>query len=330
VRLRRTFLTSIVGVALGVALAAAPAYADGKPDSNGKQAGTSRIAPDEAVGKAALAVSPAVAQASVSIQSRIVDFVQVHGTKYTWGSFANPVTGKVVVETDAPSEVVSSLVSTFGGMVELRKTTISDNFSRRSDTPPFWGGAGVTHLPGTFWCSTGYAVQNGSGVRSMVTAGHCFANGTTVFSENGGLVMGTVSGNGLPSQDMELIGGQSYAGRHYTGGVDSSTSNAVVGAGDSFPGFADYCHSGRTTGENCGHTSLSNDALVCTSSGCKSPVTSFNGGVSPQGGDSGSPFYVKSGTDSWIRGHVIAGDGVTSYAEKWSRVAARYGVAIVT
>jgi hypothetical protein len=330
VRLRRAFLTSVVGVALGAILAATPAYADDKPDSSGNRTGQSRIAPDEAVAKTALAVSPAVAQVSATIQSRIVDFVQIHGTEYTWGSYANPLTGKVVVETNAPADVTSSLVGAFGGMVELRKTTISDNFSRRSDTSPFWGGAGVTMTPGVFWCSTGYAVQNGSGVRSMVTAGHCFSNGTNVFTENGGIAMGSVSGNGLPSQDMELIGGQSYAGRHYTGGVDSTTSNAVVGAGDSFPGFADYCHSGRTTGENCGHTSISNDALVCTSSGCKSPVTSFNGGVSPQGGDSGSPFYVKSGTDSWIRGHVIAGDGVTSYAEKWSRVAARFGVTIVT
>ena len=35
-------------------------------------------------------------------------------------------------------------------------------------------------------------------------------------------------------------------------------------------------------------------------------------------------------TEPMIRGHVIAGDGVTFYAEKWSNVAAQYGVSIVT
>lgn len=329
-RLKRTLLTSIVGVALGVALATAPAHADDKPDTSGKQTGQSRSAPDAAAGKAALSVSPAVSLASTTIQSRIMNFVQTQGTKYTWGSYADARTGKVVVETDAPSEVVSSLVSTFGELVEVRKQSISDSFSRRDDVPSYWGGAGITLFAPSAHCSSGYTVQNVFGTRFQVTAGHCFSNGQVAVTELGGRVVGVVSGNGLPAQDMELISGQSYSGFHYNGGVNSTTSNHVVGAGDSVPGFADYCHSGRTTGENCGHTSISNSALVCTSSGCKFPVTSFQGGFLPQGGDSGSPFYVKSGTDSWIRGHVIAGDGVTSYAEKWSRVAARFGVSIVT
>jgi hypothetical protein len=32
----------------------------------------------------------------------------------------------------------------------------------------------------------------------------------------------------------------------------------------------------------------------------------------------------------FARGTVIAGDGVTSYAEKWSRMAAGFGISIVT
>jgi hypothetical protein len=64
---------------------------------------------------------------------------------------------------------------------------------------------------------------------------------------------------------------------------------------------------------------------------CKSPVAAFTGGTLPQGGDSGSPFYAKSGTDIHIRGIVIAGDGVTTaFAETWSRISARFGVSITT
>ena len=54
--------------------------------------------------------------------------------------------------------------------------------------------------------------------------------------------------------DMELVGGRSYAGRVYTGGVTSTTSRGVANAGAAYEGYTKYCHSGRTTGENCGHT----------------------------------------------------------------------------
>jgi hypothetical protein len=326
----------VIAAAVVVALvpAAGPAYAapaePSKPDSGRSAAGLSPIAADVTARTKTVAVSAAVSQASSTVRSRIVSFVRAHGTKYSFGTFVHPTTGKIVIETDAPSSVVSSLVGTYGGLVELRKQTISDNFSRRDDVPAFWGGAGITLTAPSARCSAGYTVQNSAGVRFMVTAGHCFTNGQTAVTELGGRVVGTVSGNGLPSQDMEIISGQAYSPFIYVGGVDSSTGNHVASAADSVVGFNDYCHSGRTTGENCGHTSLSNDAMVCTSSGCKSPVTSFTGGTLPQGGDSGSPFYALSvsGPDKHIRGHIIAGGGSTFYAEKWSRVATRFGVTI--
>ncbi len=332
--MRRQALGVVAAAVLAVLLpTASPAYSapggQGKPEPFvALKAGDSQVPADS--GKAAMAVSPQLAAASTAIKSRIVDFVQTHGTKNSFGAYADPITGKVVVETDASADVVSSLVASYGGLVEVRKTTISDTFSRRDDVPSFWGGAGISFAAGVPQCSAGYTVQNSAGTRFMVTAGHCFSNGQTAVTEISGLFFGTVSGNGLPSQDMEIISGSSYSPFIYVGGVNSSTGNHVLSAADSVVGFNNYCHSGRTTGENCGHTSLSNDALVCTSSGCKSPVTSFTGGVLPQGGDSGSPFYALSvsAPDKHIRGHVIAGGGSTFYAEKWSRVATRFGVTI--
>ena len=52
-------------------------------------------------------------------------------------------------------------------------------------------------------------------------------------------------------------------------------------------GYANYCHSGRTTGEHCGHAATSATATVCTSSGCRTNVIRFTGGVMIQPGDSG-------------------------------------------
>jgi hypothetical protein len=334
VRLKSTILISVVAAATAVALGAGPAQAAGKPDTNGKLGDQRPVAADVAAGKASLAVSPAISQASAAIQSRIVDYVRTNGTKYTFGAYADALTGKIVVETDAPSEVVSSLVGTNvnASMVEVRKQTATDDFSRRDDVPSFWGGSGITFAAPTGHCSSGYTVQNGAGTRFLVTAGHCFANGATAVTELGGRTVGVASGNGLPSQDMVLLGGQSYSPFIFVGGVDSSTGHHVASAANPIVGFNNYCHSGRTTGEHCGHTVSSITGTVCTSSGCKSPVIVYSGGTLPQGGDSGAPFYALSvsADDKHIRGHHIASGGTTRYAEMWSRVQARFGVSIVT
>ncbi|MFY1636649.1 hypothetical protein ACN27F_25795 [Solwaraspora sp. WMMB335] len=303
-----------------------------------------RLAPDRGA-HAKVAASAAATATLATIQRRIANYVATHGTKYTFGSYLDATTGKIVVDTDAPADVVASLTKPVGtsaaltqaaSEVQVSKTSISDFWHRRDDIQPYWGGGGITQTANTAWCSAGYAVQNGSGTRFSVTAGHCFANGINVLTESGANPYGTVSNRRLPTvtghaQDMELVGGRSYSGRIFTGGVTSTSSAPVVAAGTAYVGFSDYCHSGRTTGENCGHTATSITGQVCTSTGCKSPVIVFNGGTQPAGGDSGSPFYVKdSSGGAWIRGNVIAGNGTTSYAERWLDVQAAYGVSIVT
>ncbi|USX53592.1 S1 family peptidase [Lentzea sp. HUAS12] len=332
-RPRRRISTSIVIAAVALGLVAGPALGDGKPDTPAKLGDQRPVAADLAAGKAALTVSAEATQASAAIQSRILQHVRAKGTKYTFGAYADALTGKVVVETDAPSDVVDSLVGDNSkGLVEVRKQTATDDFTRRDDVPAFWGGSGITFAAPNGHCSAGYTVQNSAGTRFMVTAGHCFANGATAVTELGGRVVGVASGNGLPGEDMVLLGGQSYAPFVYVGGVDSSTGHHVASAANPIVGFNNYCHSGRTTGEHCGHTVSSITGTVCTSSGCKSPVIVYSGGTLPQGGDSGAPFYALSvsADDKHIRGHHIASSGTTRYAEMWSRVQARFGVSIVT
>ncbi|WJK34318.1 hypothetical protein [Solwaraspora sp. WMMA2065] len=303
-----------------------------------------RLAPDR-TGRATVAASVAASAMLETIQRRIADYVATHGTKYTFGSYLDATTGKIVVDTDAPADLVAALIKPAGtsaahlraaSELQVSRSTISDFWHRRDDIQPYWGGGGITQTAGAAWCSAGYAVRNGAGTRFSVTAGHCFANGINVLTESGANAYGVVSNRRLPTvsghaQDMELVGGRSYSGRIFTGGVTSTSSAPVVAAGTAYVGFSDYCHSGRTTGEHCGHTATSITGQVCTSTGCKSPVIVFNGGTQPAGGDSGSPFYVKDTSGgAWIRGNVIAGNGVTSYAERYIDVAAAYGVSIVT
>ena len=337
-RLKKTMVTFAIGSAMAAVLGGSPALSYAADDEAKNPAKGRVTAADERLLRAEAAarktVDPAVSADLARIQARIAGHVKKHGTENSFGSYVDPATGTIVLETDASADLVSSLVGAErakGRKVAVRKTKISDKFSRKNDIPAYWGGAGVTASVGTAWCSTGFTVQNGAGTRFQVTAGHCFSNGTNVYTENGGRWMGSVSGNGISvGQDMELIGGSSYWGYIYTGGVDSTTGVPVVAAADPVVGYADYCHSGRTTGANCGHKVNSVTAQVCTQTGCKSPVIAFTGGVQSAPGDSGSPFYVRGSGNVHARGIILAGNGTTSYAEKWSRIASRFGVSITT
>ncbi|BCB91353.1 chymotrypsin family serine protease [Phytohabitans suffuscus] len=346
---KRALIGAVVAATVvfaGLGAGAAQAAPDADKAKEGDRAATARVdaslAPDR-LAKGKVTASSTATAALAAIQKRIAAYVAKNGTAYSFGSYFDAGTGRIVVETDAPDAVVSSLTSTAGlnaaqaqvaGLTQVKRTAIDDAFSRRDDVPNFYGGGGITQTAGVAWCSSGFTVQNGAGTRFMVTAGHCFANGVTVLTESGNRTYGTVSNRRLPTvtghaQDMELIGGQGYWGRVFTGGVNSSTSLPVVAAGTAFVGYTDYCTSGRTTGENCGHTATSISGQVCTQTGCKSPVIVYTGGTLPQGGDSGGAFYAKDASSIWIRGHHIAGGGGTSYATPWLETQAAYGVSIV-
>jgi hypothetical protein len=337
-----------VGAAATVAIIAgggAPASAD-PPGDKEKPVQTTPARPDptfpakEKAASGHVVSSPSSRAALAKVQKRIAADVAKNGTTYTFGTYADPATGAVVVDTDAPDSVLNPLIDLSRDKdlksvkVKVNKGKVKDAWNRRDDTAPYYGGGGL--LASNALCSAGYAVKNSAGTRFMVTAGHCYANGTTVQTESNLRTVGTVSNRALASLgsgpvDMELLGGQSYAGRVFSGGVTSTTSNPVVAAGDASVNYNAYCHSGRTTGEQCGHTATSVTAQVCTGTGCKSPVIAYTGGTIQQGGDSGGAFYAKDGNSGvWIRGHVIASSSTTGYVEKWTKVASRYGVSIVT
>jgi hypothetical protein len=330
-RLRRTLLTSLAVTAIALALGIAPAQSEpAKSDARGALGAADKaLLQKEASAPAASLVTPVLNLALGTVQSNIANWVRANGGRYSFGSFVDPSTGKIVLETDAPASLVSSLLGTAKGLVDVRPTAITDSFSRKSDTSPFWGGSGISGPGGI--CTSGFVVKNSAGTRFLTTAGHCFAVGNNVVTENGGVSVGNVVARGpIPPFDMELIGGTSYGNRIYTGGVDSTTSAPVVAAADPVVNFTGYCHSGRTSGEACGHKVTSVTAQVCTQTGCKSPVIAYTGGQISQPGDSGSPFYIYGGSNVHIRGMVIASGGSTGYAELWSRISSHLGVSIVT
>lgn len=344
-RLRRGLLALLVGLA-GTFVAVGPAAAGddekGTDRAHKEVAGEAAVddSPDRGARPRAKA-QPGAEKALAAIQRRIERHVAEQGTKHSFASYVDGDTGRIVIETDAPQSLVDDLTKVSGDdqrqaveHAKVRRTTTTDSWHRRDDIQSYWGGGGIR--VGNGLCSSGYAVKSSSGYRYSVTAGHCFADWSSVQTESQNNDYGIVLGRRLPTvtghaKDMELVYGKSYAGRIFTGGVTSTSSARVVAAGTAYQGYTNYCHSGRTTGENCGHTATSINGQVCTQTGCKSPVIVFTGGTIIQGGDSGSPFYAKdSSGGAWIRGHNIASSATTGYVQPWTTVAAEYGVSIVT
>lgn len=253
-------------------------------------------------------------------------------TNHTYASYFDVMSGKMVVQSDAPGAVVAALTAGYPGAVDVRAGSVAEDFSRQSDTSPFWGGAAIKNSSGAV-CSSGFTVRKSNGVRYMTTAGHCYTLNTTVRTRGGNVILGTVVQRApISSRDMELIGGKSYAQRIYVGGTNSTSSKAVVGAANPVVGTTGYCRSGQTTGERCGQRVVSITASFCPTSGCKHNVIAYNAGGLSAGGDSGAPVYwPSSSTTVSIRGmHLGSSSSGTMFAERWSTISATLAVSIVT
>jgi hypothetical protein len=245
--------------------------------------------------------------------------------KYAYAFHYDARADQFQVNTDAPADVTAALTAK-GAVVRQDAATQRD--SRQNDGAPHWGGASITS--GGAVCSSGFSVKNGAGTRFMVTAAHCFGLGAAVSSTGGGGSFGTVVNRGpFPTWDLELLGGASYGTYIYTGGA-AGVGTHVIGAGDPTINFTGYCRSGQTTFENCGQTVTSLTGQFCDPAGCTPGLIVYSGGGTSAGGDSGAPFYLPGSGGVWIRGVHIARSGSTMYAEKWSTVAAHFGVTIVT
>jgi hypothetical protein len=349
----------VVGAVVGVALLVAAGVvifvvADGGGDGRKASIGAQGPKPDEpkvgpksnseapdGAGPGKSAEAPGKAKALAAMQRKIERKAAAAGNDNTYASFIDATTGEITLVTNAPAADVADIKNLPDAADKKEADTTKvinaktdDLYSRVDDTPPFYGGGGISAY-GTF-CSSGYAAKKANGTIVAVTAGHCWADGTAVTTESGArAAYGTVSDRRLPTLtpgaiDAELISGQTYAGRIFTGGLTSFASIPVVAAGAATAGYTNYCHSGRSTGQSCGHTANSINGQSCTSTGCKSPLIVWSGGQLMQPGDSGGTFYSTDGTSAWIRGTTIESGGGFAYSEPWTTIAPALGLTIVT
>jgi streptogrisin C len=177
------------------------------------------------------------------------------------------------------------------------------------------GGSRITASDGSF-CTSGFTVQNSSGVTAMTTASHCEGM-NTYYNPNGTTIPLTfVTEVRDADQDVELHTSAYVERPEFY--ADSATTARVLtgrryrsstGAGDQ------VCHRGAASGYSCGYVQLTNYtptyAGACGTVACSAVWVLVDGDTTTAcaGGDSGGPVFASQTAFGLIKGGNSSGTG---------------------
>jgi len=194
--------------------------------------------------------------------------------------------------------------------------------SRIADTPPFNGGDAIVSATQHFnACTSGFGIVI-RGVSRLLTAGHCYAVGTTVLNarslggssiSGNGASMGTVFESGYSSNlDSEVISGPG-SDLIWTGPIGRPQRATVSGVGTWAVGDQ-VCTSGAYGGEICGLTVQHvNYCMLFSITTFKvhlfCHITQVHGSRETVLGDSGGPVFRFSGSALEAVGTVSGSNG---------------------
>lgn len=239
-----------------------------------------------------------------------------------WGD-ADLVTGRMTVQVLNLTPAKATLLNALFGAANLALTngTAADipipasGPPRANDTPPWNGGDFITD--GGPDCTSGYGAR-----QYMLTAGHCFPTGLTVFNGSSTQVFGRFGILGpvvnrdppgvAPYLDAEIINTSLFGGTSdlvFAGGPSSNERDAVSGIA-SVPRGGQVCQSGAFEGEICGLV-VQNTIPVCRNFG-EGAVCQLHKAINPTGGiaagqgDSGGPVFSFQGSLLYATGLVDA------------------------
>ncbi|MFI1018797.1 hypothetical protein [Streptomyces sp. NPDC020965] len=281
---------------------------------------------------------PGAVRELTRIQQRIAAHVTAGETAHTFASYLDRTTGRIVLKSDAPSEVV---IAVTGRRATAPLTTplpapAAAPFQdpginaphRYQDNAPFSGGAAIRTAT-TPPCTSGLAVKVSTGQVYLTTSASCFPHNGPVQTEVGATPLGTAF-HRVPQVDTVVIGGRTYGGRIYVGGLVTSSTIPVASAGAATVGPVEHCYSGRTSGEVCANKVVSLNGQLCGPRECTYGLIVTRGGSPPQPGDQGAPFYFKDAAGAHVRGQVYVAVGAECFVTSWTRISTALGVSIVT
>lgn len=227
------------------------------------------------------------------------DTAQVAGLA-SWS--VDPTTNQVVVTAlKGKSAPVLGRLAGYGDAVRVQYTDTAPS------TATFLDGGDDLNFPAG-GCSAGFNMRNvNTGVRYMLTAGHCGAAGSMV-SGQGGANIGPVLAAFFPTWDDALIRVDNTAAWTQGAWVDTNPSNGgvvvVSNAWSDAPVGTAICKSGRTTKLTCGAITAKRETVTYSGGRTVNNLTRHNACVEP--GDSGGSNY---------RSGVNTPEGVTSGAQ---------------
>ncbi|MFK4087757.1 hypothetical protein ACI2LF_26840 [Kribbella sp. NPDC020789] len=289
------------------------------------------------VGSSKFADAPAVTAAAQTLRAAGVR-VTVVPAKYSLrqleevkarirkrGPFAGPLTGTsggssvltaygvdpksnqvAVAVTKLSAELADQVAREFGDTVKLSIEPRPTTAGRLNDSPPLYGGDRITGgpAPGRS-CTSGFAMRNASNIIYEITAGHCFAPGTTVSTNThlSRVAFHRFSNGEMDNALLENIPGSpvvynNTSGRIWHGGLTSgaqylpvtggkdSCENCRVWAGGSFTGSGEATLTGPKR-----NLVVQDGGRVVTVTNTQRAIGDF---AICEPGDSGGPVYAFS------------------------------------
>ncbi|WP_154675235.1 S1 family peptidase [Parafrankia elaeagni] len=221
---------------------------------------------------------------------------------YSFGLEPSTSTVRVVTSSDEHARALKEL---FGDLVEVEMSPSIGRHSRLADASPHYGAARISSSGAS--CTSNFTyTSNVYGTRFVATAGHCFSSGAAVTS--GGNFVGNVVFRSFPNPDAEMIyaAGQTYTNRVYS---DPGEPTSRVVTGKVNPGVNEYiCSDGSYTLAKCGAQIINTNEQLCDSAGCTTNLTqTFNFDSFCQHGDSGGPWYQRSGSSNALASGMHVG-----------------------
>lgn len=246
--------------------------------------------------------------------------------KFTYGAWLSAESGRIVVETSAPADVLKPLIQAFPGIFEFENSTGPVAEARNADSAPHYGGARLTTSGGSNPCTAGPNIRIGATAYGTA-AGHCGPNGTTWVA--GPYPFGYTNARpNFPTTDVERITSSSYANRLYYGGTTTTSTLQVVGAGNP-SGAIVVSTSGGISGTTSGTVTALNVVVCINPEGCTYNVFTTNNNHTTTG-DSGAPVHTVSGGSAGVRGIHIGASPIRQYVQSWNSVASALGASILT
>jgi streptogrisin D len=236
----------------------------------------------------------------------------------------DPATNQVLVSVDesvtgAKLAKVQSVVSSLGGAARLER--VAGTFR-----PLISGGQAIYTSGGR--CSLGFNVQNSSGVRSFLTAGHCTDIGSAWYSNSSRTSrLGLTAGSSFPGNDYGIVrydAGVANPGNMWL--YSGSSTRDITGAGNAVVNMS-VQRSGSTTGLHSGRVTALNQTVTYQGSGTVSGLIRTT--VCAEPGDSGGSLVSGStaiGLTSGGNGNCTFGG--TTFFQPVTEPLSVYGVSV--